>query len=190
MRSALETNNRGACPLLTLMWSQLCDLYENDCIFDKFDCAFSGDGSHLATGTYSNCFRALSIEGMEENEAGADVTLEASRDPQRKRLHTHAKVTASDWPAADRHLHVSWNCFTPFLRHWTFADSRSSHELCTDGGTGRSGRVAASPVQEFLQDHTAVLSCDKSPRAYKLWPLQIQRLSMLCLVAILETPLW
>jgi serine/threonine-protein phosphatase 2A regulatory subunit B len=24
---------------------KLCDLYENDCIFDKFECTFSGDGS-------------------------------------------------------------------------------------------------------------------------------------------------
>lgn len=24
--------------------SKLCDLYENDCIFDKFECMFSGDG--------------------------------------------------------------------------------------------------------------------------------------------------
>lgn len=24
--------------------NRLCDLYENDCIFDKFECTFSGDG--------------------------------------------------------------------------------------------------------------------------------------------------
>ncbi|CAL8469686.1 g9227 [Coccomyxa elongata] len=87
----MESSPVATYPIHEHLKPRLCDLYENDCIFDKFDCAFSGDGSHLATGTYSNCFRALSIEGMEENEAGADVTLEASRDPQRKRLHTHAK---------------------------------------------------------------------------------------------------
>ena len=26
--------------------SKLCDLYENDCIFDKFECVFSGDGRY------------------------------------------------------------------------------------------------------------------------------------------------
>ncbi len=36
---------------------QLCDLYENDCIFDKFDCSMSGDGKNFCTGTYSNFFR-------------------------------------------------------------------------------------------------------------------------------------
>ena len=40
---------------------QLCDLYENDCIFDKFDCCVSGDGTRLATGSYSNLFKASLI---------------------------------------------------------------------------------------------------------------------------------
>lgn len=31
---------------------QLCDLYENDSIFDKFECCLSGDGLHVATGSY------------------------------------------------------------------------------------------------------------------------------------------
>ena|SRR5579875_1643905 len=61
---------------------QLVDLYENDCIFDKFDACFSASGSHVATGSYANCFRVVSRAN------GADATLEASRDPQRKRLNT------------------------------------------------------------------------------------------------------
>lgn len=31
---------------------QLPDLYNNDAIFDKFDCCLSGDGSQFATGSY------------------------------------------------------------------------------------------------------------------------------------------
>lgn len=31
---------------------QLCDLYENDSIFDKFECCLSGDGQRVATGSY------------------------------------------------------------------------------------------------------------------------------------------
>ena len=27
--------------------NKLCDLYENDCIFDKFECTFSGDGKYV-----------------------------------------------------------------------------------------------------------------------------------------------
>lgn len=65
---------------------QLCDLYESDCIFDKFDCAMSGDGRHFATGTYSNFFRVVAADGS------GDSLLEASRDPTRKRLASSAKL--------------------------------------------------------------------------------------------------
>lgn len=34
------------------MFVQLCDLYNNDSIFDKFECSVSGDGLHFATGSY------------------------------------------------------------------------------------------------------------------------------------------
>lgn len=33
-------------------FTQLCDLYENDSIFDKFECCLSGDGLRVATGSY------------------------------------------------------------------------------------------------------------------------------------------
>ena len=35
---------------------QLCDLYENDSIFDKFECCLSGDGTRVATGSYRYAF--------------------------------------------------------------------------------------------------------------------------------------
>jgi hypothetical protein len=38
---------------------QLCDLYENDSIFDKFECSLSGDGLHVATGSYRFVFLDL-----------------------------------------------------------------------------------------------------------------------------------
>ncbi|KAI8475043.1 MAG: WD40-repeat-containing domain protein [Monoraphidium minutum] len=61
---------------------RLCDLYENDCIFDKFDCCMNGDATYVASGSYSNSFRAFGAYN------GADSTLEATRDPMRKRLQT------------------------------------------------------------------------------------------------------
>jgi serine/threonine-protein phosphatase 2A regulatory subunit B len=59
---------------------QLCDLYENDCIFDKFDCCLSGDGQHVVTGSYSNLYRVFGVG------TGNDTVLESSRDPLRRRL--------------------------------------------------------------------------------------------------------
>jgi WD40 repeat protein len=35
--------------------SKLCDLYENDCIFDKFECTFSGDGECVSSTFLSLC---------------------------------------------------------------------------------------------------------------------------------------
>lgn len=33
---------------------RLCDLYENDSVFDKFECAFNYDGSSIISGSYNN----------------------------------------------------------------------------------------------------------------------------------------
>lgn len=60
---------------------KLGELYNNDAIFDKFDCCLSGDGTHFATGSYSNHMRIFSYGvGSEEG-----TTLEASRNSYRKR---------------------------------------------------------------------------------------------------------
>ncbi|XP_020098832.1 serine/threonine protein phosphatase 2A 55 kDa regulatory subunit B beta isoform-like isoform X2 [Ananas comosus] len=59
---------------------KLCDLYENDSIFDKFECCLSGDGLRVATGSYSNLFRVFGcVPGSEEA-----TTLEASKNPMRR----------------------------------------------------------------------------------------------------------
>ncbi|KAK8494388.1 hypothetical protein V6N13_105006 [Hibiscus sabdariffa] len=63
---------------------KLCDLYENDSIFDKFECCLSGDGLRVATGSYSNLFRVCGCApGSTES-----TTLEASKNPMRRQLQT------------------------------------------------------------------------------------------------------
>jgi serine/threonine-protein phosphatase 2A regulatory subunit B len=42
--------------------NKLCDLYENDCIFDKFECTFSGDGRYgqfMTNGSDQRCASSL-----------------------------------------------------------------------------------------------------------------------------------
>lgn len=51
---------------------RLCDLYENDCIFDKFQCAFSADGGSLITGSYNSMLQAYSAR------TGLGAAVEAS----------------------------------------------------------------------------------------------------------------
>ena len=74
---------------------QLCDLYENDCIFDKFDCCVDGKGERMATGSYSNLFSVIGRDGRTP-----DIMLEASRDPLRKRLQTVKVRPPGNHPAS------------------------------------------------------------------------------------------
>jgi len=60
-------------PIHDYLRSKLCDLYENDCIFDKFECTMSGDGQQLLTGSYHNYFHIYDKNGKN------DVCIEASK---------------------------------------------------------------------------------------------------------------
>ena len=56
-------------PLLSLpihdhIRPRLCDLYENDSVFDKFECAFNHDGSSIISGSYNNY---LKVTGLSNN---------------------------------------------------------------------------------------------------------------------------
>ncbi|KAL3618255.1 Serine/threonine protein phosphatase 2A 55 kDa regulatory subunit B beta isoform [Castilleja foliolosa] len=70
---------------------KLCDLYENDSIFDKFECCLSGDGNRVATGSYSNLFRIFGC-APESSEA---TTLEASKNPMRRQVQTPSRPSRS-----------------------------------------------------------------------------------------------
>ncbi|XP_062154651.1 serine/threonine protein phosphatase 2A 55 kDa regulatory subunit B beta isoform isoform X1 [Alnus glutinosa] len=71
---------------------RLCDLYENDSIFDKFECCLSGgDGLRVATGSYSNLFRVF---GGAPGSTEA-TTLEASKNPMRRQVQTPSRPSRS-----------------------------------------------------------------------------------------------
>uniref|UniRef100_A0A7S0P3H7 Serine/threonine-protein phosphatase 2A 55 kDa regulatory subunit B n=1 Tax=Calcidiscus leptoporus TaxID=127549 RepID=A0A7S0P3H7_9EUKA len=72
----MESRPLHTFPVHEHLRPRLCDLYERDCIFDKFEACFSHDGKHLLTGSYDNCFHMLSREGPQ-----SDVVLEASQTP-------------------------------------------------------------------------------------------------------------
>ncbi|PWA69990.1 serine/threonine protein phosphatase 2A 55 kDa regulatory subunit B beta isoform [Artemisia annua] len=70
---------------------KLCDLYENDSIFDKFECCLSGDSQRVATGSYSNLFRVF---GCQSGSTEA-TTLEASKNPMRRQVQTPSRPSRS-----------------------------------------------------------------------------------------------
>mmetsp|Transcript_3567 Transcript_3567/g.12790 ORF Transcript_3567/g.12790 Transcript_3567/m.12790 type:complete len:535 (+) Transcript_3567:264-1868(+) len=58
---------------------KLCDLYENDYIFDKFECCLSQRGDYIASGSYSNMFACFGVNN------GSANFLDASKNPHRHR---------------------------------------------------------------------------------------------------------
>ena len=103
----MESAPVAVYPLHEQLRSKLCDLYENDSIFDKFECCMSGDGSHVATGTYLNSFRIF-----DTIDRGTDLNLEATKDPMRLHgggatLDVDAPVNSPDF--AEKLLHLTWH---------------------------------------------------------------------------------
>ncbi|CAG8536765.1 464_t:CDS:2, partial [Paraglomus brasilianum] len=67
--------------------NKLCDLYENDCIFDKFECTFSGDGQNVLTGSYNNYFYIYDREGLSDISLQADkIAFKTKRGSVRHRM--------------------------------------------------------------------------------------------------------
>ncbi|KAI1971267.1 protein phosphatase 2A regulatory subunit cdc55 [Ophidiomyces ophidiicola] len=54
---------------------RLCDTYENDSIFDKFEVVFSGDAKNVMTGSYNNNFMIYPTDPVQETE----VVLQADK---------------------------------------------------------------------------------------------------------------
>eukprot|EP01106_Pelomyxa_sp_JSP_P001995 TRINITY_DN1300_c0_g1_i1.p1 TRINITY_DN1300_c0_g1~~TRINITY_DN1300_c0_g1_i1.p1 ORF type:complete len:342 (+),score=108.33 TRINITY_DN1300_c0_g1_i1:196-1221(+) len=62
---------------------KLCDLYETDCIFDKFECALNGDTTQMMTGSYNRFFRSYEVHGREEVLLHANRVQPARTPPSR-----------------------------------------------------------------------------------------------------------
>jgi len=113
----MENKPVAVVPIHDYLKMHLCDLYENDCIFDKFECAASPDGKNFLTGSYNNNFVLHSMDSK------SSVTIEALKDsPKRKpkdkgkdkgkRSRKLSKTTLPNVNLMDfgkKALHVSWH---------------------------------------------------------------------------------
>ncbi|KAL0221964.1 hypothetical protein RCL1_001818 [Eukaryota sp. TZLM3-RCL] len=77
--------------------SNLCDVYKNDCIFDKFDCQWSGDDSQFMTGSYGHLFNIY------ETQSTNVTTLEATRSMYKK--NATSKTPFPKKPSKGKGLH-------------------------------------------------------------------------------------
>jgi len=67
--------------------SKLCSLYENDCIFDKFEVVWGGPSNSILTGSYNNFFRIF------DRTNNKDACFEASRESAKPKTQLkHCKV--------------------------------------------------------------------------------------------------
>lgn len=74
--------------------SKLCDLYENDCIFDKFECIFSGDGKNVLSGSYNNTLMIYPTD-TSDTYSNKEIILQADRSAfKAKKLGGNKKSSA------------------------------------------------------------------------------------------------
>jgi len=107
--------------------AKLPELYENECIFDRFELAVAGDGS-IATGSYNNMFHIYDRHGKLE------TSIEASKMPEKQQVlyrqhgvnFSAAMEIASDENStsskqvgnidyARKAMHMSWNPNYPLV---------------------------------------------------------------------------
>jgi len=92
--------------------SKLCDLYENDCIFDKFECGVSHDGNLVTTGSYHNTFNVY--DRLSKNEVQLEATKIVSKvkkpvkmKPAKKKSKDELNPDNLDY--SKKMLHVAWH---------------------------------------------------------------------------------
>ena len=56
----MESRPVEVYPVHDYLRSRLCSLYENDCIFDKFECGFNGD-DRLVYSSYSYFYKYIHV---------------------------------------------------------------------------------------------------------------------------------
>ena len=71
----MDTGPLLSLPIHDHIRPRLCDLYENDSVFDKFECAFNYDGSSIVSGSYNNYLKVseLTSEGSTVNSSSFDL---------------------------------------------------------------------------------------------------------------------
>jgi serine/threonine-protein phosphatase 2A regulatory subunit B len=89
---------------------KLVDLYENDCIFDKFEIAVSGDGKSFVTGSYGNYFHIYDrfSEGDEVVKAG-HFKSSRSKSIMGKRKDIPPGIDVNTMNFSEKVIHSSWH---------------------------------------------------------------------------------
>jgi len=98
----------NAAPVVTYdvhehLQPKLYELYENDNIFDKFECAFSGNDMHMLTGSYSNNFMIYDISTSQTKH------FQAINPRDRRKKRSSTLPTTQDINFTEKVTHVAWH---------------------------------------------------------------------------------
>ena len=101
----MEARPVKVIPIHEHLRSKLVEVYESDNIFDKFECAVSGDGDHFATGSYNNYFHVYDKYGQ------TDTSIEASKEApgRRNRFGGDLGIGVESVDFSKRTLHLAWH---------------------------------------------------------------------------------
>ncbi|KAF7728652.1 protein phosphatase 2A regulatory subunit cdc55 [Apophysomyces ossiformis] len=112
----MDTTPIQTIPVHDGLRNRLCDLYENDCIFDKFECNFGPGGTSVLTGSYNNTFNIYDREGKSEISLQADKSafkakrLGSAKNRPTARTGLNAAGGQNDSIAFTKKiLHASWH---------------------------------------------------------------------------------
>lgn len=81
----MENRPVSIIPIHDYLNMHLCDLYENDCIFDKFECSINNAGNAFVTGSYNNNFV------VHNTLTNTSVRIEALKNSRRRGRQNKAK---------------------------------------------------------------------------------------------------
>jgi len=105
----MEAKPVKVIPIHEHIRSKLCDLYENDCIFDKFECTLSGDGNYMLTGSYHNNFHIFDQAGKYHETIEASKFTKGKHGSAIKGKVKKAVVTTENIDFGKKILHSSWH---------------------------------------------------------------------------------
>jgi len=83
--------------------AKLYELYENDNIFDKFECAISSNSMHMLTGSYSNNFMIYDINTSQVKH------FQALNPRDRRKKRSTALPTTQDINFSEKVTHTAWH---------------------------------------------------------------------------------
>jgi len=84
--------------------SKLCDLYENDSIFDKYECCWSNDSMRLLTGSYNNNFYTCDMIGNNIR------VMKAVKPGQNENVNQGVvNPTTETLDSSQKALHAAWH---------------------------------------------------------------------------------